>query len=187
MNLDTQTSTIGFNWVNELESILEEHGYRSLGQTDSLALDFYIPNHLGTANAAQGLYDSNSGTLTIGVGLLEGRINPLLLPGVWKMVNLLNCEVAGIKFAFSEEEFFVSLDMSMSCIVNDEFDIERQVPYMLDTLRDCLAVILPVLQHYLTQRVRVRYRQDGRITEASETFTVEECLAMIPGQSWGRA
>ena len=170
-------------------AVIESAGYELFEEVEGMeVVGFALPHCFDGACEAVVEFLSGVGQLQISTALIRGHVNPILHTGLVMLLNELNLMMPGVKFTFEpDEETGDEIEISASCFVFDEIQLEEHVKLMLRYLEEALKMSLPAIYTYVTQRTRARVNTNGVVTQYGPSLSVQDVLNMIERGQTGRA
>ena len=170
-------------------SVLENAGYQLAEVEDETALiGFAIPHNFDGHCEAVVEFLPGVGLLQMSTSLTRGDISPVLVPGLYKLLNELNVMMPGVSFTYDQDEALGDdIQIFTTCYVFDEIQLEEHVKLMVKYLEEALKLSLSAIYHFVTQRIRLRAELDGTMTFLGPTLTVRQVLDMVEMNQFGRA
>jgi len=128
------------------------------------------------------------GMLQITASLTRGKVSRPLVPGLRELLNELNLMFAGLTFTFdADEEEGDEIEISIATLVFEEKELQRDIKVMTICLQEAVKHSLPCIYNFVSQRLKVRVRQDGVLTAMYPTVSVQKCLNMVETGHYGTA
>ncbi len=163
------------------EAVIAECGYDIVPTPEDTAIvGLAIPNGLGGCCEAVVEHFEGTSMLQLTTSLTSGDVNPYLHHGLRQLLNELNLRFSGLCFTFDDdEEQGDEIEISISCFVAGEKEIEQSLKFMLRYLEEALKVTLPVIYYYITQKLVYSLATDGSVVGIRTKVKVDDVLEMM--------
>ena len=168
---------------------LESAGYELVDvESGTEVVGFAIPHSFGGHCEAVVEYLPGAGILQMTTALTRGQVHPLLATGLVQLLNRLNLMMPAVTFTFDHcDEEGDEIEISTTCYVFDEIQLEQHVKLMVRYLQEALKLSMPAIYHYVTQKLRFKADACGQLQFVAPTLSIDEVLQMVELNQFGRA